>query len=329
MEFEIAELINKVNMYELACKTTHKLVLSAEEQEARDQLDAYFREVGKTGHDAQHEIAAFITKVVNEEIYNTPDELIDMLFDQNTIGAYDDFEAYKLPPKNTLVAHEAAFGGNVERSFLDITALVPQYKNYQIESDISFADLERNGWKTVALITEYAVAALKNKLFQTIFDVIDGAIVSGAENYISVTATLPTEIAMQQAALYIQDRTEGEGAFVARSKYIQAISLFPTFVSQDMMNEVWRTGRLGTYQGVSLVPISSAKKLGDGSGLIMDKRIFGIAGKIGSLSMKGEIKTYQTEDVDKEVIHLLFKNFTFGYAFNADTLENVVKVVLQ
>ena len=134
---------------------------------------------------------------------------------------------------------------------------------------------------------------------------------------------------MQQAALYIQDRTEGEGAFVARSKYIQAISLFPTFVSQDMMNEVWRTGRLGTYQGVSLVPISSAKKLGDGSGLIMDKRIFGIAGKIGSLSMKGEIKTYQTEDVDKEVIHLLFKNFTFGYAFNADTLENVVKVVLQ
>ena len=132
MEFEIAELINKVNMYELACKTTHKLALSAEEQEARDQLDAYFREVGKTGHDAQHEIAAFITKVVNEEIYNTPDELIDMLFDQNTIGAYDDFEAYKLPPKNTLVAHEAAFGGNVERSFLDITALVPQYKNYQI-----------------------------------------------------------------------------------------------------------------------------------------------------------------------------------------------------
>ena len=329
MDFEIAELINKVNMYELACKTTHKLVLSAEEQEARDQLDAYFREVGKTGHDAQHEIAAFITKVVNEEIYNTPDELIDMLFDQNTIGAYDDFEAYKLPPKNTLVAHEAAFGGNVERSFLDITALVPQYKNYQIESDLSFADLERNGWKTVALITEYAVAALKNKLFQTIFDVIDGAIVSGAENYISVTATLPTEVAMQQAALYIQDRTEGEGAFVARSKYIQAISLFPTFVSQDMMNEVWRTGRLGTYQGVSLVPISSAKKLGDGSGLIMDKRIFGIAGKIGSLSMKGEIKTYQTEDVDKEVIHLLFKNFTFGYAFNADTLENVVKVVLQ
>ena len=317
-------------MYELACKTNHKLVLSAEEQEVRDQLDAYFKQVGKTGHDANHEIAAFITKVVNEEVYNTPDELLDALFDQGTIGADDDFEAYKLPPKNTLVAHEAAFGGNVERSFLDISVLTPQWANYQIESDISFADLERGGWKTIALITEYAVAALKNTLFQVIFDKIDGAIVSGAENYISVAQAMPTEIAMQQAALYIQDRTNGnEGAFVARSKYVQAISLFPTFVSQEMMNEVHRTGRLGTYQGVSLYPISSAKKLGDGSGLIMDKRIFGIAGKIGSLTMKGDIKTYQTEDVNKEVIHLLFKNFTFGYAFNKDTLENVVKVVLQ
>lgn len=317
-------------MYELACKTNHKLVLSAEEQEVRDQLDAYFKQVGKTGHDANHEIAAFITKVVNEEVYNTPDELLDALFDQGTIGAYDDFEAYKLPPKNTLVAHEAAFGGNVERSFLDISVLTPQWANYQVESDISFADLERGGWKTIALITEYAVAALKNTLFQVIFDKIDGAIVSGAENYISVAQAMPTEIAMQQAALYIQDRTNSnEGAFVARSKYIQAISLFPTFVSQEMMNEVHRTGRLGTYQGVSLYPISSAKKLGDGSGLIMDKRIFGIAGKIGSLTMKGDIKTYQTEDVNKEVIHLLFKNFTFGYAFNKDTLENVVKVVLQ
>lgn len=330
MEFEVAELINKTDIYELACKTNHKLVLSAEEQEVRDQLDAYFKQVGKTGHDANHEIAAFVTKVVNEEVYNTPDELLDMLFDQSTIGAYDDFEAYKLPPKNTLVAHEAAFGGNVERSFLDISVLQPAWKNFQIESDISFADLERGGWKTIALITEYAVAALKNKLFQVIFDVIDAAVVAGAENYISVAQTMPTEVAMQQAALYIQDRTDsGEGAFVARSKYIQAISLFPTFVSQDMMNEVYRTGRLGTYQGVSLVPITSAKKLGDGSGLIMDKRIFGIAGKIGSLTMKGDIKTYQTEDVNKEVIHLLFKNFTFGYAFNKDTLENVVKVVLQ
>lgn len=330
MDFEVADIMNKVDMYELACKTTRNLVLTREEQDARDALDAYFKKVGKEGHDPQHEIAAFVTKVVNEEVYNYPDELIDMLFDRDSIGAYDDYEAVKLPPKNTLVAHEAAFGGNVERSYLDINALQPRFVNYQLETDLSFADIERGGWKTVALLTEYAVAALKNKLFQVIFDVVDSAIVAGAENYIFVTSTLPTEVAMQQAALYIQDRADGsEGAFIARSKYVQAISLFPTFVSQEMMNEVHRTGRLGMYQGVSLYPISSAKKLGDGSGLIMDNRIFGIAGKIGTLTMKGDIKTYQTEDVNKEVVHLLFKNFTFGYAFNKDTLENVVKVVLQ
>ena len=131
MNFEVADIMNKVDMFELASKTVHNLELSAEEQDARDALDAYFKKVGKEGHDPQHEIAAFVTKVVNEEIYNYPDELVDMLFDRDSIGAFDDYDGVKLPPKNTLVAHEAAFGGNVERSFLDISVLQPKWANYQ------------------------------------------------------------------------------------------------------------------------------------------------------------------------------------------------------
>lgn len=327
-EITIAEAVKDCNMYELACKTVRKMQLDDKEEFARAELDKAFKEIGDRGYDPEHVIASFTQKVVNEEIYNAPDELLDFLFDRSSLDELDDYESYTTP-LNTLMAHEAATGGNVERSYLDISVLKPTWKNRQIETDISFADLKRNGWKSVALVTEYAVAAFKNALFKDIFDVIDAAIADGADNYINITSAMPTQAAADQIALYLQDRADGNGTIVARSKYIQAISKFTGFVSDDMINEVNRTGRLGVYDSCDLVPISSAKKLGDGTGLILDKRIFGIAGKIGSLHMKGEIKTYEVEDVNKEVIHLMWKNFTYGYAFNKDTLENVVKAVLQ
>lgn len=323
---EIAELINSVNVYELAHKTTSHMDLTDAEKDAASQLDAHFKEIGKRGVDANKEIAAFIQKVINEEIYNTPDELLSEMFDEGDIGEFDDYEAWR-QPKNTLIAYDAAKGGNVERSFLDITVLEPTWRNFQIETDISYADVEKNGWKTVALYTDDATAAFKNKLFKVVFDLIDAAIQSGAPNYIKESGTTVSQATMDAAALYVQDIAGyGAGTFVARSKYIQQASKLTGFTSPEIINEVHRTGKAGVYDGVGLTPISSAKKLGDGSNLIIDKRIFGIAGKIGTLNMKGEIKVYEDSDNNKEKFHLLFKGFTVGIAFNKDTLENIVKV---
>lgn len=208
--------------------------------------------------------------------------------------------------------------------------MTPIYKNYQIETDISYADIEKNGWKTIALYTDYAVAAFKNKLFKFVFDTIDAGITSGAANYISAGAATVSQAAMDAAALYIQDRAGyGNGNFVALSKYVQQASKLTGFTSDEMINEVHRTGRAGVYDGVSMTPISAAKKLGNGDQLIIDKRIFGIAGKLGVLNMKGEIKAYQDEDNNKEKFHLMFKNFSFALAFAEDTLENVVKIELS
>lgn len=325
-DYEIASLAKDVDMYGLALKTNRGITLTAEETEASKDLDHYFKEVGRRGVDPNHEVAAFTQEVINEEIYNTPDELLDMMFDQGDVGEFDDYELYK-EPKNTLIAYEAAPGGNVERSFLDISLLKPTWKNRQIETDITLAELERNGWKTVSKISEFSVSAFKNTMFNDLFAIIDAAIATGAENCITEAGATLTQASVDAAALYVQDRTDN-GVFVARSKYIQAISKFSGFHSQEMLNELNRSGRLGIYDGVDLYPISSAKKLGDGSHLIMDKRVFGIAGKIGRLNMKGAVKTYQDTDNNKEKIHLMFKNFTYGFAFNKDTLENVVKIAL-
>jgi len=44
--------------------------------------------------------------------------------------------------------------------------------------------------------------------------------------------------------------------------------------------------------------------------------------------MKGEVHTYETEEINKEVIDLKIADFTYGYSFNKDSLDNVCKVVL-
>ena len=82
-----------------------------------------------------------------------------------------------------------------------------------------------------------------------------------------------------------------------------------------------------TYDGVAITGISSAKKLGDGSLLIPDKRIFGIAGKLGTLDMKGETHTYEDYDNNNEKVHLMLKDFSYGYSIAHP--ERVAKIVLQ
>ena len=129
-------------------------------------------------------------------------------------------------------------------------------------------------------------------------------------------------------ALYVNDRADGDGVIVGKSAYIQQMSKLNGFASDEMKNEVHRTGRLGSYDGCEMSPISSAKKLGDGSAIFPDKRVYGIAVQIGSLSMKGETSVYETMDNNNESVHLKFADFTFGVAFNKDTLEKVVKAEL-
>lgn len=324
-QIEMAELVKDTSVYEIAAKTIRNISMNDSEKVVAEQLDEWARKIGETGHDRDHEIAAFVTRTVNEEFYDAPSELLDSLFDRGTIGEFDDYEAVIQPVKNTLVAHEAAHGGNVEKSYLDFSYLKPTWKNRQVETQLSYADLRRNGWKSVALLTDYATRALENAMFYDIFSVIDAAIAVGAENCISEANALPTQATMDALALYLNDR--GTGTVVALSKYIQAASKLQGFNSEEMLNEIHRTGRLGVYDGVSLYPVSAAKRQGNGSLLLPDKRMFGISGKIGALDMKGEVHTYETENNNKETIDLKIADFTYGYSFNKNSLENVCKVV--
>lgn len=327
LKTEIAELMDKSGvMFDVAEKVNYKMNLTAEEKEIAEVSDAWAREIGKSGYDKDHEIAAFITRTVNEELYNAPDELLDQLFDRGNVGEFDEVE-YEKRVKNTLVVHEAAKGGTVDRSWLDFSYLKPFTKNYQVATDLSYVDLRKNGFKSVATLTTNMKEALQNKLFFDVFSIIDGAIVGG-EQLILAGGAVPTQTAVDALNLYLLDRNT-DAVSVCLSKYAQAMGRMTgrtQYMSNDMKDEFNRYGLVNFIDGVRVASISGAHKTGDGQLLLPDKRIFGIAGKIGNLDMKGEIHVYEDHDNYNEKIILQAKDFTASVGIT--NIENCAKMVL-
>lgn len=326
LKTEIAELMNKDSvMYEVAQKVEYKLNLTAEEREVSEVCDAWAREIGEKGMDNDHEIAAYIKRTVVDEVYNAPDELLDRMFDRGTIGEFDDSETQR-EAKNTLVAYEAAKGGNVDKSWIDFSALVPTYKNRQVETDISYVDLRKNGFKSIAKLTTFGKEALYNALFYDVFGAVDAAI-TGGEQKIDVSGAVPTITAMDALELYLTERDPNAVA-VCLTKYAQAIGRmdgFHQYMSDAMKDNFNRYGLVETFGRMGIASIASAHKQGNGDLLIPDKRIFGIAGKIGTLDMKGDLHVFETLDNNKEAVNIKIADFTYGYAISK--IENVAKIV--
>lgn len=327
LKIEVAELMETPGvMYDVAEKVEYKRNLSTEEKEIYEISDAWCKEIGKTGCDEKKEIAAFVNKVVNEEIYNAPDELLDSMFDRGSIGEFDD-EEFSKTPKNTLEAHEAAKGGTVDRSYIDFTAVKPITRNRQIETDLSYVDLRKNGFKSVATLTTYAKEALQNALFYDVFTMIDNAIVGG-EQLVTAGGKVPTQVAVDAFNLYLLDRDPSAVA-VCLSKYAQALGRMAgrsQYMSDAMKDEFNRYGLVNFIDGVRIASISAAKKTGKGQLMLPDLRIFGVAGKIGGLDMKGELHTYERFDDSNEKVILKIADFT--YSVGITNIENCNKMVL-
>ena len=325
MNVEIAQAMKDVSILALANKTLlAPQKLDETEKVAYAEFDKAFKKIGETGNDSDRLIAALITKTIEEDVVNADDSLLDLMFERGNVGEFDAIEGV-IQPKNTLVAYEASKGGNVDRSWIDVSALTPTTKHLQVETDISYADLRKNGWKSVALLTTYIAEALQNKRYRIIFDALDAAIVSG-DNFINETTKQPTETSMGALSTYILDVADGDGVIVALNKYIKTISKLTGYQSDAMLDELYTTGLHKYYDGIPMKGVSATKKMGDGNALIPDKRIFGIAGKIGFLDQRGDIRTYEDYDNQKEVIKIKTTGFEFSTLYNTDTLKKIAKI---
>ncbi len=329
LNIEVAELMKQPGrVYEVAEKTQYNLPMDAEDKEIAEVVGAHVSELVDQ-NDPHREIAQFITRTVTDELYAAPDELLDAMFERGTVGENDDYQAERVV-KNTLKAYEAAKGGNVPRSYLHFEAIKPKWTNLQIESSISFNEIRRNSWKSIASLTTFMSEALKNKMFYTVFNAVDDMI-TGGDQLINAQGKEPTMDDMDALTLYLNEYADGSNPFtVSLQKYcakMRRMNGYAQYLSDAAKDEFNRYGLVKTYDGVAVTGISSAKRLGDGSLLIPNARIFGICGKIGRLDMKGDIHTYEDYDNNNEQVHLMVKDFTFGYSI--DHPERVAKIVLK
>ncbi len=261
---EMQDVMTKKHvLFDVAEKVEYKRELTAEEKEIAEISDAWAREIGETGKDPDCQIAAYIKKTVQDEVYNAPDELLDQMFERGSVGEFDDVE-YNREAKNTLIAHEAAKGGVVDRSWIDMSAVYPTWKNRQVETDLSYVELRKNGFKSVANLTVFMKEACQNALFYDVLAQADNAIVGG-EAKIDVTGSAPTLDAMDALALYLNDRSD-DSVIVSLTKYAQAIRRmagFAQYMSDDMKNEFNRYGLVKSYDtiGLLLFPAQNVREM--------------------------------------------------------------------
>jgi len=323
---EIAEIMKKDNiLFDVAEKVEYKIDLNAEETEIAEVSNAWAKQIGETGKDPEGTIAAYTKKTVQDELYNAPDELLDRILNKGSIGEFD-YTEYDTTPKNTLIAHEAAKGGVVERSWIDFSVIKPVIKNRQVETDLSYVDLRKNGFKSIANLTVFMKEACQNVLFYDLLTQIDTAIIGGDQK-IDVTGKLPTLESMDAMSLYLNDRAD-DSVIISLTKYAQAIRRmdgFAQYMSDQMKNDFNRYGLAKIYDGIGIAAISGARRQGNGDLLIPDKKLFGIAGKIGNLDMKGELHVFQDMNNQEEQVHLMLKDFTYSFAIT--NIENAAKMV--
>ena len=328
---EIAEIVkeNPARIVEWANAITYNDNISSEDREISAEMDAWAKNLGRTGHDRDHEISQMITNTFTPDAVELPSELLDRMFDFGSIGEFDD-EVIEVAPKNTLRAYDAAYGGNVDRSFIDTTLLKPTWKHLQIETDISLRDVRRGGFKTVANLLTFIDEAFEMKRLATVIEIIDSAITSGAAGYVSEAGSAPTETSASALATYMTDVADGAYPLMfGMNKYINAISKLSgstTYLTDAAKDMYRKTGRIDDYAGCELFGVSGTRKLGDGTLLIPDKRVFGAAGKIGKITMRGDINALQETDINSEKIHIKVNGYHFGVAITDP--EKVGKIVM-
>lgn len=330
MSFEISEAMGSPKaVTEWASKVVYGNELNAEEKEFNSYVDNWAKELGKTGRDPEHELSAMVVRALAADEVTAPSELIGRMFHEGNVDEFDDVTIVS-EPDNTIQVHEAIPGGNVDRSFLAHTSMTPTWRMLQAETDISMQDLRRGGYRTIANMTNYLREALEYKRVAMVLNALDAAITEGNPNYIAETGAVPTEASADALALYLQDMSDGSRPFAfSLNKYRQAMSKlaqanrWPTDSGKTMYNT---DGFLAEYAGMELLGFSGQKKQPDGSLLIPDKRVFGIAAPVGYALTRGEARVLQDTDIHEERIHLKLTGYNFGWVFTDP--ENAAKIVM-
>ena len=307
----------------------YNLPMTDDFKDTSEALDGWARKIGEKGVDKDNEIAELVRRAITNDVVAAPDELISMMFDESSIGEFDDVYGI-VEPKNTIQVYESIKGGNVDASYIDFTRARPEWKELQAETFIKYVDLRRGGYKTVANLVNYMKEAFAQKRWSILFNRAVAA-VTAAPNLISESTSAPTATSADALAIYMMDIAEpGENTVIlGQNKYIMAMSKLPSAASiqSNEAKEAWRRfGSIGYYAGQEMRGFSGVRRMADGNLVIPDRVVLGVAGKIGSAITRGETLVYETMDNNAEHVHIKANGFSFGTMITKP--EKIAKIVM-
>lgn len=312
-----------------AARVQYGMELSDDHRETSEALDEWAKKIGEKGVDKDNEIAELVRKAIANDVVAAPDELISMMFDESSIGEFDDTYGV-VEPKNTIKVYEAIKGGNVDASYIDFTRVRPEWKELQAETFIKYVDLRRGGYKTVANLVNYIREAFAQKRWSILFNRAVAA-VTAAPNLINESTAAPTATTADALAVYLMDIADpGEAPVIlGQNKYIMAMSKLPSAASiqSNEAKEAWRRyGSIGYYAGQEMRGFSGVRKMADGNLVIPNQVVLGVAGKIGAAVTRGETRVYESMDNNAEHVHIKANGFSFGTMITKP--EKIAKIVM-
>lgn len=326
IELSAEVLSQKGVMREWATNVVNRKSLTDEQVAISEAVNDFAKNIYKTGIVTQ-ELSQFIMTVLEPELEETPSELLSALFEEGNIQEFDEEGVYTSPKNTLMVRLSAARTGNVDKSYLDFTKGTKFSRHLQIETELPMSDLRRDGAMAIATYTLYALEAFENAKFRMIFAHID-SLIAGGDQLFTCAGTL-TQEAMDAFAGYLEDRGGENSAITGLTTTLRGIRKmngYHDWNSEEMKNSYYSKGSiLPKFNGVNVAPVKPNMDNKDKNAQpLPEDSLYGIAGKIGKLSMKGELVVRPIYDEKREVIELKFSGYELSCVITKP--ENCAKV---
>lgn len=318
-------------LIEWAEKAANKQELNEIEQAISESMNQYGREIGKLGKDSAREaVSELIVKVIQPEVFSPiTEDILNKIFRTNSYGEFDIVKIMNTP-KNTLIAYEnAARTGNVNKSYIDFTVGQVVEKSIQLEFEIDYDALKREGAFTVATHIMFALEEIRNKKFQIILDYVD-SLIQGGDHLTECGSKTLTLGGLQEFTDRLDDNCEtGIPMAVGLSTIVRnamRVADVEKHMSDSVKDEVFRTGKLNHFFGTDFASVKAGRKTGKGEKLMAKDTLYGFCGEVGEMYTRGTMDIDSTKDMNARKIHFMISGIEFGVCIT--DLDKIYKLVI-
>ena len=313
---EVHDMMTSGEALAWARKTVNKVELSEREEAFGKMIDDQVNQVWKYGNAmAKSHIAEIIVKIIEPEVFDVPMELLNQIFDQGSIGEFDDIK-FESKWINGLVAKQSAIRtGNVEKTYLGVMDSKREITNLEIATEFPMSELRKPNGLGVAELSLYALEAFNNAKYRFLLNFIENKVVPSTAKFTGAIS----EATIEPFLGYLYDNNDSAtySQVVGLSNQIRKVSKTAknsAFYTDEMKDVLNREAKLQVLDNALLVPIKAGRKDGTGQTLIPDKKLYGFAGKVGQVFNRGELRVHVTENPNSEVFDVMFKGVEFGVA---------------